>query len=88
MEEDVRVQTTLDQMVTSHTSQFLKAAIPYLPAASRQVLSVRYCGNVVVEFIEDCNNEIVAACRDEYYLKRSSRIDAFIDALKDFKSGN
>nr|WP_294524536.1 hypothetical protein [uncultured Blautia sp.] len=40
MEEDVRVQTTLDQMVTSHTSQFLKAAIPYLPAASRQVLSV------------------------------------------------
>ena len=60
----------------------------YEEAKGRQVLSVRYCGNVVVEFIEDCNNEIVVACRDEYYLKRSSHIEAFIDALKGFKGGN
>lgn len=40
MEEDVRIQTALDQMVTSHTSQFLKAAIPYLPTSSRRLLSV------------------------------------------------
>ena len=50
----------------------------------RQVLSVRYCGNAVVEFIEDCNNEIVVVCRDEYYLRRS-HIGAFVDALKAFK---
>lgn len=60
----------------------------YEEAKGRQVLSVRYCGNAVVEFIEDCNNEIVVACRDEYYLKRSSNFDAFINALDTFKANN
>ena len=33
-------QTALDQMVTDDRTQMLKAAVPYLPPAGRQILSV------------------------------------------------
>lgn len=58
----------------------------YEESKGRQVLTVFYCGNRIVEFIEDCYNGIVVACRDEYYLKRYSKIDDFIYALKAFKA--
>lgn len=39
-EEGFTGQTTLDQMVSTDTCQMLKAAIPYLPASGRQILSL------------------------------------------------
>jgi len=40
MEQNFISQTPLDRMVSSDCGQMLKAAIPYLPASGRQILSV------------------------------------------------
>lgn len=40
MEQEYISQTALDQMVTDDRTQMLKAAVPYLPPAGRQILSV------------------------------------------------
>ena len=40
MEQEAIAQTALDQMVTDDRTQMLKAAVPYLPPAGRQILSV------------------------------------------------
>lgn len=40
MDQNFISQTPLDQMVSSDYGQMLKAAIPYLPASGRQILSV------------------------------------------------
>ena len=40
MNEEQISQTLLDQMVSSDRGQMIKAAIPYLPPKSRQILSV------------------------------------------------
>lgn len=40
MEQESISQTALDQMVTDDRTQMLKAAVPYLPPAGRQILSV------------------------------------------------
>ena len=40
MELEYISQTALDQMVTDDLTQMLKAAVPYLPPAGRQILSV------------------------------------------------
>lgn len=39
MEQNFISQTPLDRMVSSDCGQMLKAAIPYLPASGRQILS-------------------------------------------------
>ena len=38
MEQEYISQTALDQMVTDDLTQMLKAAVPYLPPAGRQIL--------------------------------------------------
>ena len=40
MEQESISQTALDQMVTDDRTQMLKATVPYLPPAGRQILSV------------------------------------------------
>lgn len=40
MEQDYISQTALDQMVTNDQTQMIKAAVPYLPPAGQQILSV------------------------------------------------
>ena len=40
MDQDFLALTALDQMVGSDQTQFLKAAIPYLPPQGQQILSV------------------------------------------------
>lgn len=40
MNEEYIAQTTLDQMVVTDRDQLLKAAIPYLPPKSQQLLSI------------------------------------------------
>ena len=40
MEQEYISQTALDQMVTDDRTQMLKAAVPYLPPAGRQILYV------------------------------------------------
>ena len=40
MEQESISQTALDQMVTDDRTQMLKAAVPYLPPAGRQILYV------------------------------------------------
>ena len=40
MDQDFMAQTALDQMVGNDRTQFLKAAIPYLPPQGQQIISV------------------------------------------------
>ena len=40
MDQDMISQSALDQMVTSDQTQMIKAAVPYLPPAGQQLLSV------------------------------------------------
>lgn len=40
MEQEFIAQTALDQMVSTDTTQLLKAAVPYLPPLAQQIFSV------------------------------------------------
>ena len=89
MEQDFLSQTALDQITGSDTTQFLKAAVPYLPPKAQQFFSVyakaQELSNTISVFSgrkqDDALNDIRRFC----YGKSRQQLDQILNTMAIFQ---